>query len=505
MAFLTLNGVTIPVAKGGQVSPIMIGNQERTFDGSLVIDRRATKREWEFETAALKQSDAEAIRGLLQSLGDVFPFNASLYSSKGMAPYAAAVGYTFHASTAADGNPVYLATKHGTGSIAVEMATTNLLGADARDAENAPTGYTAIAGAVLASGGAKYWQGTKSLKVTPGGGGKGAYAGCNPGVGSPTKTYAGSVYISGTAGHVIDVTLFDATAGVAGTTVTLTIGATGTWYRVVCSITIGAGVCVELDLDVQAHDGACGVFYCDGWQIELATSLGSGCATSWVDGSRVEGHLDYPIDPIKGTAGCMASFWMRAFAATSAIARELCIVEVSATQWWETFIVTGTTTLRTAYTGAHTVDVAGCCDGAWHHIVSSLNPNPGAGEHLLQIWKDGVSSGYIDHAAESFDTSALASFHVGGFSSTGLRAAGVLLDDLKVFPFPASTALVAALYAGTPTTFTFPSLVASGDAIQESGGVIVRAEVDSDDYAQLMDVATWRNNMRRIRFTLREV
>lgn len=513
MSFLTINGLTIPIARGGQTTPQLVGEFARAFDGNLLCDNRGFKRVWKFKTTAMKQSDAEIVRGILQGNGDIITFDTGIYSSKGMYTYTAGgtippVGYTIHSATAADGDPVdematggtfATASKIGAGSVAIEMATTNLCAQNVRtgtDTLGNTTGFTADGGAALASSTDAYWQGSKSLKITTGAAAdRGAHADA---LGFPGD-FCGSVYLKGTgnAKVILVSDVFDA----AQVNIVLD---PNKWQRVIVNLTATLGA-TSTSLNVWSSDAAGITCYTDGWQIEYINPAANGCATSWTDGARAEGLVNYPIAPLSGKNGCTMSMWMRAFSAQSTLARELLIVEVDAAAWWETFIVAATTTLRTAFTGAHTIDAAGCCDGAWHHIISTLNPNPATGEHFLQLWKDGVSQGYIDHAAAAFDTTSLTYFSVGGWSGAGLRAAGILIDDLHVFPFPCSTALAATLYAGTPTTFGVPDLIAAGDAIQEYGGVSVRSIIENEEYVPLQDVATWRNNMRRLTFRLEEV
>ena len=89
MAFLELNGWTVPVAAGSvSEEPVEIGERDRAFDGTYRSSIRAVKRRWRMKTVPMIRSDAEALRGLLLGLGHYWSFDTDLYSSKGLGPVA---------------------------------------------------------------------------------------------------------------------------------------------------------------------------------------------------------------------------------------------------------------------------------------------------------------------------------------------------------------------------------------------------------------------------------
>ncbi|MFN7130869.1 MAG: hypothetical protein ACK4N5_02225 [Myxococcales bacterium] len=95
MPFLTIAGVTIPVAaKEASESQVLIGEKARAFDGSLRSMIRARKREWALQTPVLARASAEAIKGLVQGLGHRIPLDADAYSDKGLAPSSGAGNLT---------------------------------------------------------------------------------------------------------------------------------------------------------------------------------------------------------------------------------------------------------------------------------------------------------------------------------------------------------------------------------------------------------------------------
>lgn len=84
MAFLTVNGVTIPVkVDSTKLALEDDGQLERAFNRDMRVNRIATKRRLTGVTTPQTATDADAIRALLRGLGHLWPFDATIYSSKG--------------------------------------------------------------------------------------------------------------------------------------------------------------------------------------------------------------------------------------------------------------------------------------------------------------------------------------------------------------------------------------------------------------------------------------
>lgn len=83
--FLRCNGIPIPVLdESATDSPEEIGDRRRAIDGSMLLERRAVKSAWEFETALQDPATALAMRDLLLGRGHVWTFESSLYGSRGV-------------------------------------------------------------------------------------------------------------------------------------------------------------------------------------------------------------------------------------------------------------------------------------------------------------------------------------------------------------------------------------------------------------------------------------
>lgn len=86
-SFLTVNGVTLPVAQGSVRETIRdIGTTETAFDGSMLRQRLATKYDLELETTPAVGATAFAWQQLLRGEGNHWSFNSTFYSSKGIGP-----------------------------------------------------------------------------------------------------------------------------------------------------------------------------------------------------------------------------------------------------------------------------------------------------------------------------------------------------------------------------------------------------------------------------------
>lgn len=84
MAFLTINGMTLPVSKGSvSVSDEEIGERGRAFDGTPYESLRSVKRSWTFKTTPLSQADAAAWRAVIRGVGGSWSFESDTYSAQG--------------------------------------------------------------------------------------------------------------------------------------------------------------------------------------------------------------------------------------------------------------------------------------------------------------------------------------------------------------------------------------------------------------------------------------
>jgi hypothetical protein len=88
VAFLTLNGVDVPVATGGaeRTRVYVGGHGARGLAGGYLRTQRADKREWTFTTTPLPVSEVPAWEGLIRGAGHHWPFDSNAISDRGLAP-----------------------------------------------------------------------------------------------------------------------------------------------------------------------------------------------------------------------------------------------------------------------------------------------------------------------------------------------------------------------------------------------------------------------------------
>lgn len=502
MSFLRINGYTIPVTKCDE-KIIEIGSRSRGLDGTPLVDRQRTKRAWECETSPLPRRMATAVRALVLGQGDVFPFDSDDYSAKGLAPESGAVRTL--RGIAADGDPVEDEYKFS-GAVAVEPATTNLLDADSRDAENAPTGFTALNSATISGDTSNYWQGTKSLKVV---------TSASPTLKEGAKTaaitttsgnqHSGSVYLKGdSGGEEVDVYIRNTTLAANGVITSVTLTA-GEWKRVECTISSGlvfTGNSLALYI-VEKTSGSNITFYADGFQLEEASTV-----TSWVDGTRANGVLPYDSSFMRAYRYVTFNFWARIGEHNDSSTRhfihmaetgiEVAIARSSSALF---MLVDSSPNSSLCYASG------AMGDDDWHMVTGVLRRDAASGVPSRELYVDGVSvaddsptwdmdfSGF-DHIAVGYDD--------GG--STPSPQSNVFLDDVMVLPFAADDETISSWYSMGKAMPSLPRVYIDGDVIPEDEFTIlaigtingiqkVRAQYDGE----------WMNNLEVIRFAMEEV
>lgn len=507
MSFLELNGLPISVASFEE-NYREVGSRAYGLNGAPLLDRVALKRVWKVETTPLLRGEATAVRAIVSGLGHTWSFDSDDYSGKGLPAESGAVR-TLRSGTAGDGDPVYLESKF-VGSVAVEGATTNLLGADSRDAENAPTGYTAINAAVLAADTSNYWQGTKSVKVTTNGsnptdGVRTSVA--DPGVGSATKTYCGSVYVKAPANNeLVKVRLYDNTNAAAGPwTYSLAMTA-DTWYRLECYITIGGSDCRSIRLEVEEQVGnTVSVFFCDGFQIEE-----SEVPTSWVGGSRAAGVLSYPVSILTGYLEMTVNLWARMSYFTSTSSRYLLFISSSGSA--NRFILIrnalndGLYFITTDNIGG-SVDVLSTgdfwLDEDWHMVTAVLRADPLSSEYAKELYIDGLS---VDQSNPNgmpvlSDVDYLS---IGSAAGSEAFDSG-LIDDVLIVPYTATATQIANWYAFGRAQPELPRVLVHGGAIRETDlSVEAIGRVTGIPVVQAVSDGSWQESLERISFELEE-
>jgi hypothetical protein len=479
-----------------------IGDSGRSFSGAWLQDRRVLKKRWEFETTPQQRVQAEMIRSMVNGGGHSWDFESDLYSSKGLAEQ---LGGGQTRGLAADGSPTWRreatagvtaqTEKFGTGSFEPTPATTNLLPADSRDAENAPTGYSAVAGGSLGSSTSVYLQGTKSVAVTCASTGDGVDTG-NATVSSGTA-YVASVWVQCAATEGIDIQAFGNVSGFIAQ-VSYTFSGSGNWVRFVLPFTTG-GSDTAAYIRVISSTGA-QTFWADAFQIETGSD-----ATPWTDAARSALAAKYPIS-FPGATGITMSAWVWTTYSPGPAGYLFLAKSSTTTDQVQTYVNTAGDTPNGDYTLADgTGAVIGAItspwtDGAWHHWSTVIGAKDNSGNPKAQIYIDGVLGSEVTMVGV-LDVGALDELYIGS-SSTGTLPWLGYIDEVHVVPFAGDASYVAALAARTAALPGLPYLEAGGDFAPDT--VEVRGMADKASYAPHHDGSAWRSSAQTVGIELKE-
>ena len=498
MSFLELNGWSVSPAIGGRVNNTRIGNDVRTYQGRTALDTIADKNRWRFSSTFQSELKAEMLRGVMLSRGQSWPFDADAYSYTGLGPNSSAQ-YTIFDGEAGDGDHVANVVKFGGGSVAVDDATTNILPADSRDAENAPTGYRSYGTSTLAVDTANYYQGAKSVKTTANSLSllNGIYT--DAASASNGDVVYGSVYLKASAAsQIVAVRIYDVANAVLGTPTSVTISTTQ-WTRVSCSHTMTANSADVAVLIVgNEFVGVSRTYYADAWQLEI------GKHTSWVDGTRATAdQLVYERIGWLQKSNISISFWTDGPQAGTS--QTLWQFGADANNFIE-LLATGqfganTCVLRTRIAGADTdITQSSAWDGSMHHIAATIRYNPETGEFNRSFWFDGVSVG-TSSAGTLPDQSTFTDMSVGCNILAGNQC-DCLIDDLVVVPFPIFDDVVDAWYNFGKSIAILPYWYADGDF--NDGEVVVRGQYNGKGYRVFANDGVTRINGSIVDFELLE-
>lgn len=509
MSFLTLNGATIPVAAYRE-DVEEIGERGRVFGGGHGLSRRESKRKWEVSTPPIAKISAERIKHIILGSGQRWPCESDAFSTRGLGTAATSV-VTYRQTLSSSGLKSVLdensktEAKYGTSSTAVEPGTTNMLAADARDAENAPTGYTSVGGAILGAGTTYRWQGSKCLRIESYSSGDGAYAGCNPGAGSSGKTYYGTVYLKRLAiVPTINVYLRDNTNGADGTPTQITPTDTG-WYRVSCQITISGSDCTDLRLTVKCISSGAIIFLADGFQVEEGTAS-INKATSWVDGTRASGTFKVDSSIITGSGDFTFAAWVKQSTVNPPADAMVFEARSSKGESLTLYRQSGANNLVFATHNASTDTIikTSAWDNDWHNVLVAYRANPGAGESRKTLAFDGSVVGTSNPSSYP-NTANMESFSIGCSHEVSPSAwlCGQI-EDAIYLPYAVEDSWITTYYALGRHFTNLPVCEIDGDIVSNYLRYVI-GEVRSIDNKAFHDGSAWRNNGCVLKLLLHEV
>lgn len=539
MAFLTLNGVTIPVNKCEEVTK-ELGGRGRVFSGAYHLSRRASKRSWKFATPPVSLSRAEIIKGMVRGTGNCWRFDdGSLYDAKGVTLDAAGSQFTSIADlTALDDKVKSEVIEYGRasvlpeieaarGSVRVDRASENMLGALQRRIQAASAAQFSTVDATNAASTDHTITGTHSLKVVTSAV-VNAVAGnvySNAIATTAARFVTGSVWVysaeSDSAKRAIDVVSYDATAVEYSTTVRIVLEQ-DKWTRVTVPSFWRPLLSNSMHLVIAESVADSNItFYADGWQIEEhATEVGS---TAWVDGARAAGDV-IVLDNANffgGSGDFTFNFWAsnseHASGADDRYAFGFLphspiggypyafLYRDNASQIvyfgvWDDAGVQINASEAFDFEGGDGYDA-----GQMHMLTCVIKQSPASDEYNVELWCNGVfadgTNGSIPNLAK------LAMVGVGrgsvGCHYNGANQWGGAIDDFAVLPFAADAATIAAWYANGQYGNT-PKHTAAGDFVR-GASIDVIGELHSASGKPHSRAGTWANDAQVVAFTLHEV
>jgi hypothetical protein len=508
VAFLTLNGMTVPVKPGTvQRDHEELGTRRRAFDGTLRSTRRALKQVWQMVTTPQSSSFAKALRGMLLGRGHNWPFDDDLYSGKGLAPNGNEVYTLRTVDSPADGSTAPLEAYAGNGSVAVDDSTSNV--SVRKDTGGDPSAQYTLVDCTHAADATNYYIGSAAVSLT-------FSAVVNAVRGSVRRTmlnnaasstdYSASCWLKSTAGATVRVAIWDNSDAVYGPFQVVTLPA-GVWQRVEdITILTGSPGVHQLRLHIEEDTIDSGEqFTLDAIQLEAKAFT-----TSYVTTTRANGQLIYETDMF---AGCSEGITLAAWTTGPNLLNLAAGGEVV-----EVYTNGGSSDVRIEQPSSATNalrlvvrDAAGAgfdltelsaWTGAWRHVAAVIRTNPDSGDNTAELYLDGV---LVQSSTSTVlpTPNLLDRVSIGSVKGTGGRLNG-RIDEALVLPYPASAEAIAALAARTDAMPSLPLMEAMGDAIGCSV-VSVEGEITRNTYRDRGVGGVWQNNAESVAFVLHEV
>jgi hypothetical protein len=530
MPFLALNGITMPIARGGKEENRAVGfEMARAHTGTPLTDVRAYKRSWRFQSVPLPEQTARSLIGLVQGRGYSWNFNSTDYSVSGLVSSGAVRTLR---GLAADSAAVYdengtLYAKYGAstsgGDVAVESSTTNVFNAIATPAANSganictgtdtrsdTSGFTVLNSATLTSDTTQKWQGSRALKVvcTSGATQDGFRTGYGTVTANATVVATVHLYCASAATVAFDLQQNSAApATIAGSSTSVTLPA-GAWRRVKVTGTLSGGN-TTVTLRVYESNAADDItFWADGFQLEE-----SAFPTAWVATTRAAGQLIY-ADCLSGFYDFTINGWFCA-ASSNPTANQVLLQMGKGSGASNNYvqIIRRATLNEIRFVTGHEANglsqiatySSSPWNGNWHMVTAVGRINPESGENAMTIYFDGSSvataaamSGYVGFTDGDED------IMVGSGQGGGLPFNQGRIDDLQVLPYAATAAQVSAWYSLGLSAALSPKMYATGDFIPEPSATVI-GEIHESTFMPHQNGAAWRANGRIVDFSLHEV
>lgn len=508
MAFLTVNGFTVPLAAGSfdeGERDLGGAGAHRAWLGTGRRERRTIKRTFRGETAPLVHADALAIEHLAMGDGDGWPFDGDFYSARGRVPSSIA-GCALIPSTAADGLAV--ADRKIGGSVQIDPATTNALPAAVRDGSGTiGVSFLSVDGAALTTETGYRFEGASCVKAVTSAAVNGVRGGLltASAAAAAVAAYRGSVWLMSPTAAILRLLVRNVTTAADGVPLTAVLSPL-TWTRAVGfgPPAFAPGDSLALVVTESVPDSGL-TFYADAFQLEPTAF-----STAWTSAaSRLAGALQYAA-PFDARDEVTLAFWAKrgdlSVARTLAFARFPRGAAVDVGLWARTPGGGSSDLSVSLYSqplGASATAAGAFSSLSWRHFAIVLRRAPASGLPNVQIFVNGVlaASSALPGVELDLDFRTFGPLHLGAFY--GVEQFNGEIDEVHVLPWAAPAGQIAALAAATRTYAVQPRAIAGGDWLAEER-VFVGQEVVSS-YRAHASAGAWQAAGRTVRLSLEEV
>lgn len=508
MSFLTLNGMAIPLARGGNVEPQTGGAFGRAFDGTPLSDRRYRKHRWRFQTVTLPPEDARLIEAIVDGEGDHFSFDGDAFSDKGVGLITGTAA-SVAIGSAADGAPVVdkfgvSSSYRGSGYLRPDTGYTNKLsGSGEADFEASISAWSNVSGGTRSIDAVKSLEGNRSMKVTTTAPGDGVDSSGHVFGAGVTPTC--SIFVNPTSTTSIKLALFRDGSTAASSSISC---AANTWTRMWVTApldAVGGTYKLRVTSNVSSR-----VFSVDAALLDDAATGTDGhfpwalpaSPTSTHDAAYPVSLMSEAIEAItvnlwaKGlTGGPAVGAFMISAIGPSTIDNTFSLLSQSASNnlVFATFGDGG---------GSDLLTETAVWDGAWHMITAVLRLDPPTGRSSKELYLDGVLVASSNPGALP-SPALLQDIYVGHEAGAGQW--NDPLDELSISPFAWTPDYITAVFGGTVQAAQAPRLNANGDVMRNINTAVASRLLRSSYNPQGDGAGAWHKTARRVEFELLQV
>lgn len=509
MSFLTLNGMVIPIARGGSVEPQTGGAFGRAFDGTPLSDRRYRKRRWRFQTTTLAPEVARLIEAIVDGEGDQFRFDGDAFSDKGVGLIAGTAA-SVALGSAADGDPVVdefgvSSSYRGSGYLRPDTGYTNKLsGSGEADFEAGIAAWSTVGVTNILSDSTKSLQGSKSMKVStintaPMG------AESSDHVFGSGVTPTASAFVNPTTQTTIKIELFRDAVSVSSQSV---LCEPGKWARLWTTAPLdGSGGTYKVRLSTTSGSK---IFYVDAALLDDAATGTDGHFPWALPASPTSTHAAaYPVSLMSEAIEALTvNLWAKGLTGGPTVGGFL-MSAIGPSTTDNTFSLLAQSAADNIVFatfgdggGSDLLTEATVWDGAWHMVTAVLRLDPPTGRSSKELYFDGVLVASSNPGSLP-SPSLLRNLYVG--HEAGASQWNDPIDELSISPFAWTPDYITAVFGGTVQAAQAPRVNASGDVMRNINTAVAPRLLSGTFNPQGDGAGAWHRTARRVEFELLQV